>query len=84
MVGASIKPSCGRNNAPIHSILYSVAHDLGEGHYKLLLYNTRNRVYERNFYVSICVCKVLTSVRGCVKIQTIYNRRDRYYQCGYV
>ena len=41
MVGAFQEPSCGRRMKPIHSIPYSVAYALGEGHPKLLLYNTR-------------------------------------------
>ena len=32
MVGAFLEPSCGRRTKPIHSIPYSVAHVLGEGH----------------------------------------------------
>ena len=32
VVEAFLEPSCGRRIEPIHSIPFSVAHDLGEGH----------------------------------------------------
>ena len=48
MVGAFQEPSCGRRMKPIHSIPYSVAYALGEGHQKLLLYNTRRMMGVRD------------------------------------